>query len=348
MIAFKEMQHDALTPGSIVRYNETASRWFIGVLRRVFTNDIELEYLGGDRETVPIEKVESFVSHLRSRERVLSLTRKDLCYVFYGEALTRLRQDRADQMKHLLRTHGLRFYPDDWTANVRVQIWPDESYVKAAPSISVSALDTLLPKWFEPHRLPAGSRDPLGIQNHAERLANEFLPGLTVFTTRIAYYGFIGWAVQELNQRKWPSGTVLRELFHKLERAYVLCEFIHHGNEAGDCRVIGQRSKSEVLQSAINDRFRSPARIMKNQEAAGSLRLYATSMESMGFAELRPEKVADGLIPLLLTDLGKRLAREFERHLPDGFFDFALFDKAHDRETLRSWGKSSACRHSVA
>ena len=337
----EKMKQDDLIPGSIVRYNETGSRWFIAVLRRVLTKDVELEYLGGDREKVPIEKVENFLSHLRSRERVLSLTRQNLCYALYGEALTRLRQGRADQMKRYLRSHGLRFHPNDWTANVRIQIWPDDSHVKAGPSVIDRALEALLPKWLEPHRLPAGSRDPLGFQNHAERIANEFLPGLTVFTTRIAYYGFIAWAVQELNQRKWPAGTVLRELFHKLERAYVLCEFIHHGNNANDCRVIGQRSKSEVLQTAINDRFRPPTRIMKNQEAAGSLRLYTTSMESMGFAELRPERVADGLLPLLLTDLGERLAREFEKHLPDDFFDFALSDKTKtcNRETLRAWGK---------
>jgi hypothetical protein len=340
-MALKRCQQDGLIPGFIVRYNETGSRWFIAVVHRVLAKDIELEYLDGGREPVPIEKVESFLSHLRSRDRVLSLTRQNLCYALYGEAITRLRQDRADQMRHFLRSHGLRFQPTDWTANTRIQIWPDDSHVKAGPSMADRALEALLPKWLEPHRLPAGSRDPLGFQNHAERLANEFLPGLTVFTTRIAYYGFIAWAVQELNQQTWPSGTVLRELFHKLERAYVLCEFIHHGNDAGDCRVIGQRSKSEVLQTAINDRFRTPTRIMKNQEAAGSLRLYATSMESMGFAELRPERVADGLLPILLTDLGKRLAREFEKHLPDGFFYFALSDgtKSRDREVLRSWGK---------
>ena len=333
-----KMQRDDLVPGAVVRHNETTSRWFFAVVRKNLATEVELEFLGGARATVPIEKVESFLGYLQSRGRVLSLTRENLCFAFYGEALTRLRPERADKMKRFLRSHGLRFHPDEWTANERIQIWPDDSHVKGGPSAADRAFEALLPKWLEPHRLPAGSRDPLGFQNHAERLANEFLPGLTVFTTRIAYYGFIAWAVQELNRRKWPSGTVRRELFHRLERAYVLCEFVHHGNEASDCRVIGQRSKSEVLQSAMNDRFRSPARIMKNQESAGSLRLYTTSMESMGFAELRPEQAADGLLPLLLTDLGKRLAREFEKYLPDGFLDFALSDKARDRETLRSWG----------
>lgn len=333
------MPSDDLISGSVVRYNETASRWFIALVRKNLVTVVDLEFLDGVRETVPIEKVESFLGYLQSRERVLSLTRENLCYVFYGEALTRLRQERANKMKHFLRSHGLRFHPDEWTANERIQIWPDDSHVKGGPSAADREFEALLPKWLEPHRLPAGSRDPLGFQNYAERLANEFLPGLTVFTTRIAYYGFIAWAVQELNQRKWPSGSILRELFHRLERAYVLCEFVHHGNEVSDCRVIGQRSKSEVLQSAMNDRFRPPARIMKNQESAGSFRLYTTSMESMGFAELRPDQAADGLLPLQLTDLGKRLAREFEKYLPDGFMDFALFNKARDRELLRNWGK---------
>jgi hypothetical protein len=242
-------------------------------------------------------------------------------------------------MQRFLRYHGLRFRPERWDANARIQIWLDGSSMAPGFSAADRALDGLLPKWLEPNRLPPGSRDPLGLQNWAERLANEFLPGLTVFTTRIAYYGFISWAVRELNQRQRKSGTILRELFHKLERAYVLCEFIHHGMEANDCRVIGQRSKSEVLQSAVNDRFRVPTRILKNQESAGSLRLYTTSMESMGFIELRPEQSADGFLPLSLTDLGKRLAHEFEKSVPEGFLDFALSDKTRDRESLRKWGQ---------
>ena len=59
----------------------------------------------------------------------------------------------------------------------------------------------------------------------------------------------------------------------------------------------------------------------------------------MGFAELRPEQAAEGLLPFLLTDLGKRLAHEFEKHVPDGFLDFALSEKTRDRETLRNWGR---------
>ena len=333
------MENPPVSLGSAVRYEETVSRWFIGVVRRIAVPDVEIEFLGGARKTVRGDKVDDLLSYLRARKRVLSLTRENLCYAFYGERPTRLRRERADQMRHFLRKHGLRYQPEEWSADARIQIWPDDSCVAPGDSAADRAFDALLPKWLEPHRLPAGSRDPLGFQNSAERIANEFLPGLTVFTSRIAYYGLIAWAVRELNQHQWGPGTVLREHFHKLERAYVLCEFVYHGSESNDCRVIGQRSKGEVLQSALNDRFRTPARILRNQESTGSLRLYTTSMESMGFVELRPELAADGLLPLSLTDLGKRLAHEFEKHVPEGFLDFALRDKSRDRDTLREWGR---------
>ncbi|WP_051387121.1 hypothetical protein [Bradyrhizobium sp. ARR65] len=331
---------DSLTVGSAVRYNQTAYRWFIAVVRKIGLAEIEIQYLDGERESVPVEKVENLTSHLRNRERVLSLTREKLCEAFYRLPLTRLRGTRAEQMRRFLRSHGLRFQPEEWSASTRIQIWPDDSRVSSGISASDRAFEALLPRWLEPQRLPPGSRDPLGFQGSAERLANEFLPGLTVFTTRIAYYGLIAWAVRELNQQRWSSGPVRRELFHKIERAYVLCEFIYHGSETNGCQIIGQRSKSEVLQQAVQDRFRPPPRIMKNQDSAGSLRLYTTSLASMGFAELRPELAADGLLPLSLTELGNRLANEFAKQIPDRFIDFAVSDKFVRREVLREWGRT--------
>lgn len=331
-----------LKPGTAVRYNETGSRWFIATLRKVSAIGVEIEYLGGERESVPAEKVEDFVWHLRDRKRVLSLTGEDLCYAFYGERLTRLRQKRIDAMQRFLRRHGLRFEPEAWSADARIQIRPDDSSVMAETSAADRALEALLPSWLEPHRLPAGSRDPLGFQNFAEGLANAILPGLTVFTSRIGYYGLIAWAVRELNGKRPNYGISLRENFQKIERAYVLCEFIHHGPGSDDCRVLGQRSKSEVLSGYLrtpqHDRFRVPPRILKNQASAGALRLYMTSMESMGFAELRPELAADGLLPLLITDLGDQLAREFAKRVPERFLEFALSDKARERDELREWG----------
>jgi len=63
------------------------------------------------------------------------------------------------------------------------------------------------------------------------------------------------WAIRELNSATFQRGTNRRELFHQLERALVLCEFIYHGKDDKECRLLGQRSKSEVLQSATGNRF---------------------------------------------------------------------------------------------
>lgn len=328
------MQQQEVEKGMVVQYNETSTRWFIGTVRRIAEKDVEIEYLDGSIETVPAAKVIPLIAHLQQRQRRLSLTRKDLSYVLYFKELDRLSSEREKEMKKFLHSKGLRFKPDDWSPETRIQIWPDRSFIAASAEPSV--YDGLLPKWMEPIRLPAGSRDPLGLQSHAERIANEYLPGLTVFTSRIGYYGFLVWATRELNSRPAPQNL---ENLLRVERALALCEFIYHGSD-NSCRVIGQRSKSEVLQSGVNDRFRVPEKILRNQDSGGAFRLYSTSLESNGFAESAPELSLDGLIPLRLTDRGMKLAREYEKRVPEGFLEFALGDQPMKRDTLRTWGKS--------
>jgi hypothetical protein len=325
--------------GTLVRYAETTSRWFLGVVTEVVEDGVEVEYLSGRRETVEPGDVEPFVPFLARRTKKLWLSRESLAYVMFQAELFRLRPDRVERMQKLLHAHGVQFYPKDWVSACTVYLWPDGSFMKESTADVDQAFEALLPKWLEPQRLPSGSRDPLGFQSFAEKLADGFLPGLTVFTTRIGYYGFIAWAVRELNQAKPLNGVVGREAFHRLERALVLCEFVNHGKDDNDCRLLGQRSKSQVLQLAENNRFRVPERILKNQDSAGALRLYSTSLEKTGFATTAPELVVDDLLPFELTDLGARLAREFEKRVPEGFREFALHGNAKDRDALREWGQ---------
>ncbi len=333
------MPPEELTPGTLVRYSETTSRWYVATVRSLENDSVMLEYLGGYRENVDRTKVGSFKTFLRSREKVLSLRREDLCRVLYGRQFDRLPKSRLKEVQRFLRAHGLRYRPDTWPPEARICIGLDASFVaRDKPEIN-SDIAILLPRWLEPNRLPPGSRDPLGFQSYAERLANEILPGLTVFTSRIGYYGFIAWAVNRLNEEKLPATVSRREYFHRLERTLALCEFIQHGQEDRSCQLLGQRSKTQILQSAVGDRFHVPERILKNQESAGSFRLYSTSMESTGFATSAPELAADGLLPLQLTDLGKELADEFRRRVPDGFLEFGISDKTKSRDILREWGR---------
>jgi hypothetical protein len=88
------MPHEELTPGTLVRYDETTTRWFVATVRSVEDDTVTLEYLGGYREEVGRAKVGSFDAFLRGRENVLSRTREDLCYVLFSEGNNHNRETR--------------------------------------------------------------------------------------------------------------------------------------------------------------------------------------------------------------------------------------------------------------
>lgn len=329
-----------LTPGDLIRYDATTSRWYLGVVRQVDNGLVELEFFWGKRERVPLEQVVLFRDYLAARQRVFSVKRTDLCKAFFNERLYRLRADRVRTIRKELCKHGLAFQPSEWpTPDTPVKIWPDDSVVLSNKLDKDIKFEALLPRWLEVLKLPPSSRDPLGFQANAERLANELLPGLTVFTSRIGYYGFLAWVIQMVNEQPCPSGQTRQDRLHRLERALVLCEFVHHGAADKSCPLFGQRSKTQVLQSVDGDLFRVPKRILKNQTSAGAYRLYFSSLKSLGFAQEAPELGADDMLPLTLTDLGQRLARAFRLRLDNKFSNFGLNDGLLDRDTIRSWGE---------
>ena len=51
------------------------------------------------------------------------------------------------------------------------------------------------------------------------------------------------------------------------------------------------------------------------------------------------ESASTGLLPVSLTQLGKRLAHAFEQRIADKFVDFATDDSLQDRTVIKSWGK---------
>jgi hypothetical protein len=253
-----------LTSGDLVRYDATTSRWHLGIVRQVDNGSVELEFFWRARKHVPSDQVVLFADYLAARQRVFSLKRKDLYRAFFNEPLYRLRPDRLQTMKEALRKHGLTFQPSEWPApDTRVKIWPDNSVVLNNRLDKEIKFEALLPRWLEALKLPPSSRDPLGFQANAERLANELLPGLTVFTRRIGYYGFLALVIQMVNEQPCPSGQTRLDRLQRLERALVFCEFVYHGAADKSCPLFGQRSKTQVLQSADDNRFRVPKRILK-------------------------------------------------------------------------------------
>lgn len=341
---------EALRSGQLVRYRETMTRWYFAKVRRVRADEVELSFFDGSGSaTVERAQVESMDEFLGQRERTLSRTRSQLTACFYGGEFARLREHRCREMKRALRKGGISFAPEEWpSAGTRIRLWLDASIVErdgADPELA-----RLLPQWLEPFVLPAGSRDPLGLQAPAERLVNEVLPGLTVFTFRAGYYGFLTWAIREVNalpRDAVPRRTPRREVLNACERALALCEFVYHGVDDDSCRLIGQRSKLRVLASSEGDRYSVPGSILRNQNSAGSLALFSTSLVSLGLVEEADELAADGLLPFRLTALGDELANAFDRRVGSSFMPFALGKRKETRDTLRGWGRE-LCFSSVA
>lgn len=89
------MTSTEITPGQLVRYRETKSRWYFAVVRRITGNGIELQFFDGDRATVSSEDVEGIEAFLDRRDRSFSRTRGQLSEHFYGREIQRLRPARC-------------------------------------------------------------------------------------------------------------------------------------------------------------------------------------------------------------------------------------------------------------
>lgn len=151
------------SPGDLVRYSVTNSRWHFGVVREVDGDSVELEYSWGAVESVPLEQVTLFRDYLDSRERVLSLERTALCEAFFGKPLNRLRDDRFQKIEAALRQHGIDFDPKHWPKpETRIKLWRDTSVVLSNSSDKDSKFAALLPAGSNPsscRRRPATRSD---------------------------------------------------------------------------------------------------------------------------------------------------------------------------------------------
>jgi hypothetical protein len=182
------------------------------------------------------------------------------------------------------------------------------------------SISAYFPSWLVRLDAPPSSRDPLGLQAHAMRQADQLLPGLNVFTSRARYYTFLCWALARAQAGAPPRAHLERVL--RLERLLVLCEALWHEDEPDACSYIGRRrGRRFVGERAGAGLWELPTRILKNQAGNGALRLYRTSLADLGLVE--EDELEEGL-GLRLTERGSQLARQYEKAADDGIAAWAI------------------------
>lgn len=182
------------------------------------------------------------------------------------------------------------------------------------------SIASFLPSWLVRLDAPPSSRDPLGLQAHAMAQADRLLPGLNVFTSRARYYTFLCWALSRSQAGALPRAHLERVL--RLERLLVLCEALQHEDDPLACSYIGRRrGRRFVSERSGAGLWELPTRILKNQGANGALRLYRTSLASLGLVE--EDDLEEGL-GLRLTDRGQQLANQLEKVIDEGVVGWAL------------------------
>jgi hypothetical protein len=94
----------------------------------------------------------------------------------------------------------------------------------------------VLPSWVAPSEMER-ALDPLGLQEEADALAAQLLPGVTVQTSRVRYLSFLCWAKQqdltEFETDRW-------------EVAMALGEHMRHRDGGPDCSFLG-KNKAKAL-----------------------------------------------------------------------------------------------------
>jgi hypothetical protein len=148
------------------------------------------------------------------------------------------------------------------------------------------AIRRLLPAWVEADPLRSRAIDALGLQLTVDRIADEFLPGLSVLTNRARYYSVLAWA------RKACGADEHR--IHRIEVALAVREAHLHAKGDGRCRFVGSRNLA-------GPRFDAPPTDPHDAYHVPVWRAYRASMRDLGLLDRQNA----------LTEEGAKLAQMF-------------------------------------
>ena len=334
--------------GELVRFR-TPHGARVGVIEDVVDDSLTVKSFG-DEEQHEVSKSQAvlfseFLTHRKRRSKLNTVYAE----FFGGPPRQRMRSKRVDELCRVLLDHGVQFDDTRRSADDFFSMKMDPAHLTEGErkdlmkkSVLPDAVTAWLPKWLVTDPLPPSSRDPLGLQADAGRLAHCLLPGMTVFTNRVGYYFFLSWALREVNRQDALTARQRRDLLNRLERALVMCETLYHGKEGiRQCFHQGQRVKGRLLAQA--DRTTAiPDRILKNQHNTGCYNLYRTTMRSCGFWEPDDQSGTAGRLPFRLTPRGERLANAFAKRAGANSLLSWAQDGTKKRKVmqLQRWGES--------
>lgn len=335
---------DILEIGELAYCQDETGEW-IGEVIAVQDTIVTVKWFGDNlQRQLSRKQVIPFARYLDELGRSRKL--KIVYELFFGDRLTRMPQARLQELQHVLRQHGIEFDRSTTRADAPFKMWPNVAHLPKAErerriphAVLPDEVTEWLPKWLVTDPLPPSSRDPLGLQADAGRLADCLLPGLTVFTSRAGYFFFLAWAVREINRLENLDLASRRERLNRLERALVVCETLYHGVELKQCQHLGQRVKGRLLAEP-GLTIRIPDRILKNQHTSGCYNLYRTAMSSCGFWEEEGALSAIGKLPFRLTTRGEKLADWFGKR-PEAaeLFKWAMdISSVRAKEKVQAWG----------
>lgn len=79
-----------LDRGTLVRYGETTTRWFLATVVAIEEDEIKIEYMDGTRKGVEPQRVRPFLPELRRRDGVFYISRDKLSLVLWRQTKTKL------------------------------------------------------------------------------------------------------------------------------------------------------------------------------------------------------------------------------------------------------------------
>ena len=86
----------------------------------------------------------------------------------------------------------------------------------------------LEPNWNKPVKEYDRALDPLGMNRVNDRMIGELVQGFTALTSRVRYYSFYVWAIEQIRKNKLAKNfTEFKNAFYDLERLYMLASISH-------------------------------------------------------------------------------------------------------------------------